>query len=248
MNSVIDVAFSPVNLLLSILVILLILYWIFNMISGIDFDLDIDVDVDVDVDVDADVDVDTATNVVDLANAEINKEDVIRNPHKKLEWWQMVLIYFNFVGLPFMFTFTCWIFIWWLCTAISTSITNSYNTNFGYTLLLAGIIPSLILTKIFTTPFKGFFKNLNPDGDKPIDLAGKTGIMLSKISGEKMGSAEVVAEGNPMSIYAKSFDGETISYKQTIVVIKQSDDKNFYWVLPFEDENKDSFNLNKVEF
>ncbi|GGD17863.1 hypothetical protein GCM10011368_19690 [Hyunsoonleella pacifica] len=210
------------------------------MISGIDFDLDIDVDVDADID--------TATNITDLANAEINKEDVIRNPRKKLEWWQMTLIFFNFVGLPFMFTFTCWIFLWWLCTVISTSVTASYNTSFGYTLLLAGIIPSLILTKIFTTPLKSFFKNLNPDGDLPTDLAGRQGMMLSKISGEKMGSAEVVAEGNPISIYVKSFDGEALTYKQNIVVIKQSDDKNFYWVLPFKDENEDEFNLNKIEF
>lgn len=242
MNSVIDIAFSSVNIILSLLVILLILYWIFNMISGIDFDLDIDVDID------ADVDVDSSTNLPDLANAEINKEDVVKNPNKKLEWWQMVLIYFNFVGLPFMFTFTCWIFIWWLCTVISTSITMSYNTNFGYTLLLAGILPSLILTKIFTTPFKGFFKNLNPDGDLPTDLAGMEGIMLSKISEQKMGSAEVVANGNPMSIYAKSFDGQLINYKQHILVIKKSDDGNFYWVLPYEDVEEDAFNMNNVEF
>jgi len=208
------------------------------MISGIDFDLDIDVDVDIDVDADVDVDIDTATSISDLANAEINKEDVLKYKRKNLEWWQIVLLYFNFVGLPFMFTFTCWIFIWWLCTVISTSITESYNTSFGYTLLLIGIVPSLFLTKIFTTPFKGFFKNLNPDGDLPTELAGRTGVMLSKISGEKMGSAEVVAEGNSMSIYAKSFSGETISYKQDIIVVRRSDDKNFYWVFPYDEREK----------
>ncbi len=215
------------------------------MISGIDFDLDIDVDVDIDVD--ADVDIDTATSITDLANAEINRDDVIRNPKKDYKWWQIILIYFNFVGLPFMFTFTCWIFIWWLCTVISTSILHSYNNKFGYTLLIAGILPSLILTKIFTTPFKSFFKNLNPDGDLPTNLAGRKGVMLSKISSDKMGSAEVLADGNPMSIYVKAFDGETITYKQNIVILKQSDDTNFYWVLPFEDDedtsNSDDLNL-----
>lgn len=205
------------------------------MISGIDFDLDIDVDIDVDVDADVDIDVDSSTNLPDLANAEINKEDVLRDPRKKLKWWQMVLLYFNFVGLPFMFTFTCWIFIWWLCTVISTSVTVSYNNSFGYTLLLIGILPSLVLTKIVTSPFKSFFKNLNPDGDLPTNFTGKKGTMHSKISGDKMGSAEVVADGNPMSIYAKSFDGNTLHFRQRIVVVKQSEDKNFYWVLPYED-------------
>ncbi len=241
MNSIIDIAFSSVNIVLSLLVLLLIIYWLFTMISGIDFDVDIDVDIDIDADVDVDVDTSldgSITNLPDLANAEINKEDVVRDQRKNLEWWQIVLIYFNFVGLPFMFTFTCWIFIWWLCTVISTSITVSYDTSFGYTLLLAGILPSLILTKIFTTPFKSFFKNLNKDGDLPTNLTGRRGVLLSKISGEKMGAAEVVADGNPMSIYAKSFDGSTINYRQDIVIVKQSEDKNFYWVFPYKEDEQ----------
>ncbi|WP_412984684.1 hypothetical protein [Pontimicrobium sp. IMCC45349] len=249
MDNVIDIAFSQVNITLSILVIILILYWIFNMISGIDFDLDIDVDVDIDADVDVDVDanLDTAS-FTDLANAEINEEDVIKDPRKKLTWWQQVLVYFNFVGLPFMFTFTSWIFIWWLCTVIATTLTSSYNTNYGYTLLLAGIVPSLVITKLFTSPFKGFFKNLNPDGDAPINLIGRKGLMLSKISKNKMGSAEIIVDDNPISIYAKSHNGNTIDYKQEIVVIKQSDDKNFYWVLPAEDPNERIVNIEDIKF
>ena len=217
------------------------------MFSGIDFDLDVDVDIDVDVDADVDIDLDTAS-FTDLANAEINEEDVIKNPRKKLTWWQRVLVYFNFVGLPFMFTFTCWIFIWWLCTVISTTMTQSYDTNYGYTLLLAGIVPSLALTKLFTTPFKGFFKNLNPDGDAPINLIGRKGTMLSKISKDKMGSAEILVDDNPISIYAKSQNGNTLTYKQEIVVTKQSKDKNFYWVIPAEDPNERVVNIEDIKF
>lgn len=238
MNSILEIAFSSVNIILSILVLLLIVYWLFTMISGIDFDLDIDVDVDIDVD--ADVDIDTsldATSISELVNAEINKQDVVKGSRNQLAWWQSVLLYFNFVGLPFMFTFTCWIFIWWLCTVVSTTLTESYNTSYGYTLLLLGILPSLVLTKIFTTPFKSFFKNLNPDGDKPTNLTGKKGVMLSKITGEKMGSAEVIADGNPLSIYARSFDGKTINYQERIVVVKRSNDKSFYWVFPHEEDD-----------
>ena len=129
-----------------------------------------------------------------------------------------------------MFTFTCWIFIWWMITVVATTLTHSFESSFGYILLLAGIIPSLIVTKIFTTPFKGFFKNLNQDGDAPIDITGRTGTLFSTISGTKMGSAEVLAEGVPMSIYVKSLDGEKLEYEQKILVIKQSDDQNFYFI------------------
>ncbi|WP_028887724.1 hypothetical protein [Tenacibaculum ovolyticum] len=235
MNSITDIIFSSVNSTLTILVIILLLYWIVTMVSGIDFDLDIDVDIDVDIDIDADIDIDTGieggnVDFHDIANAEVNKEDVLGKRRKPLKWWQIVLIYFNFVGLPFMFTFTCWIFIWWICTAASTVITHSFNNSFGFVLMLAGFFPSLIITKIFTTPFKSFFKNLNQDGDKPTDIIGRTGTCLSNISDKKLGSAEVSADGNHLSINIKSLNGESIKFRESILIIKQSQDKTFYYV------------------
>ncbi|MEW7277673.1 hypothetical protein ABW636_03670 [Aquimarina sp. 2201CG1-2-11] len=218
--------------------ILLIIYWLFTMISGIDFDLDVDIDIDVD----SDIDVDTDTNIEggnldfeDIANTEVNKEDIIQR-RKPLKWWQILLIYFNFVGLPFMFTFTCWIFIWWLCTTIVTTLTSTYDHSIGFLVFLAAIIPSLILTKIFTTPFKSFFKNLNKDGDEPIDLLGRKGTLQSTISGDKMGSAEVIADSNPLSIYVKSLNGEQINYHEQILIIKQSEDKNYYLVQSYNEQ------------
>ncbi len=244
MEQLSHIVFSPVNCILTILMLLLIVYWLFTMISGVDFEYDVDIDIDADVDVDLEVDADVNTHTSieggnldfeDVANAELNKEDVVPNRRKPLKWWQIVLIYFNFVGLPFMFTFTSWIFIWWLCTTITTTLTHTYDNNLGFVIFLAGIIPSLLLTKIFTTPFKSFFTNLNKDGDKPIDLVGRKGKMLSTIKENKMGSAEVVAEGNPMNIYVKSLHGEQINYSENILIIKQSADKNYYYVKTYND-------------
>lgn len=208
------------------------------MISGIDFDMDVDVDIDVDTDLDVDTDTGIEggnLDFQDVSSTEVNKEDVVRNRRKPLKWWQIILIYFNFVGLPFMFTFTCWIFIWWLCTTIATTLTSSYNNSLGYIIFLVGIVPSLILTKIFTTPFKSFFKNLNKDGDEPIDLVGRKGTLNSTISGDKLGSAEVVADSNPISIYVKSLNGEQINYRQEILIIKQSEDKKYYLVQSYNE-------------
>ena len=243
MISLTDIVFSNVNITLTILVILLVLYWLVTMISGIDFDLDIDVDVDIDIDADVDIDADIDTSIEggnvdfhDIANTEVNKEDVVGKRKKPLKWWQVLLIYFNFVGLPFMFTFTCWIFIWWMCTTISTTLTHSFNNNFGFILMLIGFFPSLILTKIFTTPFKGFFKNLNQDGDDPTDFIGRKGISLSNISDNKLGSAEVKADGNTLSINIKSLNGENIKFRTPILIIKQSDDKSFYYAQEYLEE------------
>ncbi|WGH75540.1 hypothetical protein P8625_15990 [Tenacibaculum tangerinum] len=234
MNTFTDIIFSPVNLPLTILVMILLLYWVVTMISGIDFDLDVDVDVDVDMDADFDIDSDSGieggnADFHDVSNAEVTKEDVLKNRKKPLKWWQVFLIYFNFVGLPFMFTFTCWIFIWWILTAVLTVLTGSINNSFGFVLMLAGFLPSLFINKIFTTPFKSFFKNLNQHGDAPIDIVGRVGVSLSNIKDKKLGSAEVKAEGTHLSINIKSLDGSPIQYREQILIIKQSQDKSFYY-------------------
>lgn len=231
MNSFTDIIFSTVNLPLTILVIILLLYWIVTMVSGIDFDLDVDIDVNIDADIDIDTGIEGGNvDFHEISNTEVNKEDVVGKRRKPLKWWQITLIYFNFIGLPFMFTFTSWIFIWWIGTALATVITNSFNNSFGFILMLALMIPSLFLTKIFTTPFKRFFKNLNQDGDSPTDLIGRIGVSQSTIKEDKLGSAEVLADGNPLSINIKSLKGEQINFREQILVIKQSKDKTFYYV------------------
>ncbi|WP_405350776.1 hypothetical protein [Nonlabens sp. Asnod3-H03] len=233
MENYFNILFSEVNITLTVLLIILILYWLATMITGIDFDLDVDVDIDVDID--ADVDLDTGIeggnmDFQDVANAEVDREHVVNKRTRKLKWWQVFLIYFNFVGLPFMFTFTFWIFLWWMISVLTTSITGSYDNTFGFVIVLAAFIPALILTKVITTPFKSFFKNLNKDGDKAVDFLGREALLLSSISGDKLGNAEVMADGNLMSIYVKSLDGSELRFRESVLIIKQSDDKNYFLV------------------
>lgn len=211
--------------------LLLIVYWILTMVSGIDFDYDVDIDIDLDVDVDADAGIEGGNmDFQDISNAELDKEQVVGNRKKPLKWWQIVLIYFNFVGLPFMFTLTAWIFIWWFITVLSTRITGTYDNSIGHLFMIGAMIPSLFITKLVTKPFKNFFKYLNKDGDKAVEYLGRTGIMLSSIEGERLGNAEVTINGDSYNIYVKSLDGSPLKYQQKILIINQSADKNSFLV------------------
>ncbi|MDT0538428.1 OB-fold-containig protein [Croceitalea sp. P059] len=233
MENYFDIIFSQVNITLSVLLIILIIYWIITMISGLDFDLDIDVDIEVDADIDMDMDTGIeggSMDFSDVANAEVDREHVVNKGTRKLKWWQIILIYFNFVGIPFMFTFTFWIFTWWIISVLTTVITFSYDNSFGFVIVLLALIPSLFLTKIVTTPFKAFFKNLNKDGDKAVDFLGREAILLSNISGEKLGNAEVNVDGNIMNIYVRSLDGTALTFRESVLIIKQSNDKNYFFV------------------
>ena len=235
MGGLTDILFSAVNMPLTVLLIILFLYWILTMLSGLDFDLDFDVEMDIDVDADIDFDTDTSLdsgNVTfdDFANAEVKKENILPNRKKNLKWWQIILVYFNFVELPFMFTFTFWILCWWFLTVFFTNFTHSYDNSFGFIIFFVAIIPSLILTKVLTTPFKGFFRNFSKKGEEALDLLGRRGTSLSNISGDKLGSIKLIVDSSPINVYAKSLNGEIIKSGQEVLIIKESSDKKYFFI------------------
>ncbi|WP_107037304.1 hypothetical protein [Brumimicrobium mesophilum] len=229
----IEILFSPVNFALTLLVLVLVAYWLISIIGGLDFEIDFDVDVDIDADIDISSGLD-ATSIEDIANIEVNKEDVVNKRRQPLKWWQIFLIYFNFVGLPFMFTLTSFIFIWWIISVVSTSFFNLYETNLGFVIMVLSFIPALFITKIFTSPFKSFFSKFNKDGDAPVDFIGREGTSLSSISADKMGNAEVIIDGNPYSIYIKSENGEPIAYNENFLIIRNSPTKSYYYVQSYK--------------
>ncbi|WP_437368695.1 hypothetical protein [Maribacter litoralis] len=229
MNQLTDILFSEVNITLTVLLILLIVYWIITMIGGLDYDLDVDIEVDADIDFDAGIEGGNL-DFEDISNAEVNKDDVIGKKRKPLKRWQIFLIYFNFVGLPFMFTFTFWIFVWWFSTTILTTLTGTYENYIGFVIMIALLFPAVFINKILTTPFKGFFKQLNKDGDAPVDFLGRQAIMLSSISEDKLGNAEVKADGNSHSIYVKSLDRKPLTYGSSVLIIKRSADHTHFLV------------------
>lgn len=235
-ENIIDILFSSVNLPLTVFTILMVTLWIISMVSGMSGDLDIDVDVDVDADIDVDTDTDiSGIDINDTTNIQLDPKQVIAKKQSNLKLWQRFLIYFNFVGIPFLFTFTVFIFVWWLSSVALTIQTQSYNNSFGYILVLILLIPCLFLTKIITNPLKGFFKKLNKDGDKAIEFIGKSGKSLSTIKGDKMGNAEILVEGKTINLYIKSIDKSEIKYNDHIVIKKQSKDKSHFYAQKIND-------------
>lgn len=190
-------------------------------------DFDFDMDVDVDVDVDADFDARTNVDINDISNTEVQKENVVRR-RGKLNVFQVILIYFNFVGLPFMFTLTFWVLFWWAITMVGTYLTGSYNSAFGFVFFFGGIVPALFITKFFTEPFKRFFRNFDSEGEKSLEMLGREAVLGSSLSGEKITILDVVIEGSPIKVYVQSKNGEIIESGTKVQIVNHTPDKKVY--------------------
>ncbi|GAB5553454.1 MAG: hypothetical protein Sapg2KO_30450 [Saprospiraceae bacterium] len=211
-------AFEPVNLLYTILLGFVLLYWLSVLLGAIDLgaldfdiDADLDVDLDVDVDIDADLDVDAETG-------------------GNLGGFAGFLHFFNFGKMPFMIVMTFVVFPAWM---MSIGL-NEYFGNGRWWFALAMFIPiiffSLIIGKILTMPLVPIFARMNKTA-KPIDYIGLICKLRLPASASRFGQAEVMIDGSSLLIEVKTESDETpIKRGETARVIGKTEDKRYYLI------------------
>jgi len=214
------------NAVMTVIVGILALYWLFAFLSGAGMDdLDIGIDVDADVDVPdadsfADIDVDTEP---DAAEGEASE--------KETGAFMKFLQFMNVGKVPFMLIFSTLKLFMWVGSLITTSFINV--TTWGawslFILLPIGFV-ALFFTKAATNPMVRIFKELGYKGENPIDFVGRSGKMLSTIRGEKIGTAEVWVDNNPMKLNVISHNGDEIKYGEYIIVEDESEDNKTFYV------------------
>lgn len=216
------------NAVMTIIMGILVLYWLFVTISGAgieDLDLGFDFDVDVpeadipEVDIDADANIDATDTGGDVS------------AHKEPGFFIKTLDFLNVGRVPFMLIITTLKFFMWIGTLITTSVINVVSWGLWSLLILIPIgIIGIIFTRFATNPMVKLFKEIGYKGEEEIDFLGRSGKMLSNIKDDKIGSAEVVVDKNPIKLNVVSIDGEEIKYGDYIIIADESEDRKIYYV------------------
>jgi hypothetical protein len=152
-------------------------------------------------------------------------------PDKSPGFFIKFLNFVNVGRVPFMLVFSMLKFFMWIGSLITTSVINVTSWGLSSLLILIPIaIIAVFFTKFATNPMVKFFKEIGYRGEEEIDFLGRSGIMLSSIKDEKIGTAEFVIDNNPIKLNVKSLDGAEIKYGDYVVVMDESDDKTYYMV------------------
>ena len=123
MQAFLDLAFSGVNLIATILLIFVMIYWIIVILGVIDVDtLDIDLDLDADVDLDVDGDVEVSGDGL-----------------------SSVLSFFNIGHMPLMIFLSFLAFPMWVLSLWSTDFIGADSVLINSALLLASFVVSLFI-------------------------------------------------------------------------------------------------------
>lgn len=201
------ISFSPVNTVLSVLLILAVVYWLFTIITG--FDIDVGIDADFDTDVNAP---DGQIHVTDSSS------DFIQ-----------FLKFLNLDIVPISYFLTITLFFTWL-SSFYVEVYFSPELWIAVIMVFPLFLLGILFTKLLLKPLNPFFREINHKGEKPHDFLGREGRMKSTIHGDKTGILEVFIGSDPMTLMVKSKDGGKIDHGTKVIIVDEDPQRKFYYV------------------
>ncbi|MFL9835448.1 hypothetical protein [Chryseobacterium terrae] len=203
----ITTAFSPVNTVFSVLLILAVIYWLFTIITGLDIDIGLDADLDIDA---------------DAADGHAHIPD---DPSS----WIHFLKFLNLDIVPITYFLTISLFFTWLGSIYLESFA-SFEVWISALLVIPIFVISILLTKLILKPLNPFFREINHKGETSHDFLGRQGRMKSTIHGNKIGILEVFIGSDPMTLMVKSKDGERIEHGTMVYIVDEAIGRKYYYV------------------
>jgi len=233
MKELFDAAFASVNVIPTVLLILIIAYWLFVIVGAVDMDalnfdldpgdVDIDADVDVDIDADADVDMDADADV----SAETDASGILVSLNS-------ILGFFNLGKIPFMLLLSFFILPMWVISIITNHFLHNQSFLLSLALLIPNLIVSLLVSKFLTTPFAMIYTRMSKNKDEGFKYAGKMCTIILPADNKRIGQAEIQNNGNTFRINVLTKDDVRIEKGQSGLIINYIEDRKCYLVEPYK--------------
>lgn len=228
MGEFLTVIFSFPTIIFTVLLGVVMLYWLSVIIGfmdidmldgGLDFPGDVDIDLDADVDVDADADghgSSFGSFLVWLGIADIPITIVVS---MVVLWsWFLLLIISGFVLDYFKYSIIIYI-------------------PFALLAIFVGFIASLFLTKFCLWPILPFFANSNKSlGNR--DIVGSLCRVESGYVNEKYGQARYTGGGTDLMLNVRNYSGSDIRKGQTVLITGYDKKTQTYRVDPYEQDSE----------
>ena len=223
MIDLIQTAFSPVNAVVTVLLILNVIYWITVILGVLDVDfLDIDLpDSGLEIDSDIDVDVDAAGEI----DMELGHDSILRS-----------VLHFFYIGeVPIMLLLSILILsMWALCMLGNHHFNPSSSFLLAMPVYAISLIASLVICRIFAMPLKKIYNMFNKDYNAPRKVTGRICIITTTSVSDKMGQAEVKTKGAPIVLNVISDSKHVFHKGDEAVVVAKDKEKGIYTIAPLD--------------
>lgn len=211
MVELMQLAFSPINVVFTLLLVTVVIYWLVVIVGVLDTDLfDLDLP-DVDTDLDAGSDVDLGSGGV----------------------WA-VLHWFHMGEIPVMVLMSLFILSLW-----AGAILGNYYLNPDQRLLQAvgvficNVAISCLVVKLVALPLRPLYALFYKDMNAPKKVIGSQGLVVTtQVTLDLMGQLEVHTKGAPIRLNVRSKDNHVFHEHDLAVVAERDKKSNVYFIVP----------------
>lgn len=203
MSELINNAFTGVNIIPTILLILVLIYWLTVILGIIDIDFfDFDIDFD------------------------------IADGTDGLDGLQGILAYFNLKEIPLMIILSILSLVFWILSMLLYLLPIKAGGLINGLLLILTLIISAFITKLISLPLKGLFKNMYYKGKEDEEkVIGHLVSLCCNLEKGRLGQAEVKQDGASILINVKcEFTEDKFEKNEEAFVTKKDDEKNIYYI------------------
>lgn len=118
----------------------------------------------------------------------------------------------------------------WLGSLLANYYLTDHNVLFAMALLVPNFLVSLVVARYLTMPLKPVFRLLRRDDeDKPIEVVGQPCRITTRAS-STVGQAEIELSGAPLLIDVRTLDGAALPKGSTAVVVRHDLERGIYYV------------------
>ena len=205
-------AISPHQILLTLLLALVVCYWLLVILGALDFD-------------------------TDLPDADVNVDSDGHHAHKGMStggaWFTLGRI-FGFTQVPLVVWLSFMVLFLWFYSLLSNHLWNpSADRSRALLLLLPILIATVITTRLITHPIALVFKAMNDTDSEAEEVIGRVGIVCSMEADETYGQLQITGQGAPLLINVRTAAGVPALKKgEQAKVLSAGPDNTFYHIEP----------------
>ena len=206
MWEVLAAALAAVNLPYTVLLGLILLYWLTVIVGVLDLDL-------FNVEVEADVDADMEAEVPGLGGVGL-----------------AVLRFFHVGTIPLMLLLSFFALSLWVFSLLANHYLRNQSLLVASVLVVPNVIVSLFVTKCVTLPFRALFRTLHHERAVLPEVIGHVCMVKTSKVDAASGQAEMASNGAPLLLNVRTVGGEVLSKGEEALIVQFNEDNNTYIV------------------
>lgn len=229
MRELLELSFTPANLVPTIFLVLVVVYWLVFLVGLLDLnflDIQLDHDVDGGHDIGHDAGHDHGSAGKDF------QRDMQADGHG---FGHKLLDFFNLGHVPFMVFFSFFSLFYWAGAILGNHYWAKGASLLILVVLVGGFVAAALVTKVVTQPLRSLFKKFHDD-EKEVEFQGAICTIEIGPEGDQLGQAVLKHDIKSITISVRSESGKKIKQGTTCVILEKAANADYYMVAPLEPE------------